>query len=60
VLLGNHGVLAFAASPQAAAALVTVLEEAAQAELAAEDLGGAQDFPPGALDEVRRAMARVR
>jgi L-fuculose-phosphate aldolase len=60
VLLGNHGVLAFAASPQAAAALITVLEEAAQAELAAEGLGGAQDFPPKALEEVRAAMARVR
>ena len=51
VLLANHGVLAFAASPWAAAMLVIALEEAAQAELAAAAIGGARDFPePVALD----------
>ena len=60
VLLGNHGVLVFGRNPQAAAALVTVLEEAAAAELEADTLGGAQEFPAGALEDVRASMARVR
>ncbi len=60
VLLGNHGVLVFGTTPQAAAALVTVLEEAAAAELEAATLGGAQEFPPGALADVRASLARVR
>ena len=60
VLLGNHGLLAFAADPPRAAALVIALEEAARAELAAARLGGARDFPPGALDEVRATMAVER
>ncbi len=60
VLLGNHGVLVFAPTPGAAAQLVTVLEEAAAAELGAETLGGATDFPAGALEQVRASMARVR
>ena len=60
VLLGNHGVLVFGSGPREAAALLTVLEEAAEGELAAEALGGAADFPPGALDDVRASMARVR
>lgn len=57
VLLGNHGLLAFAASPARAAALVVALEEAARAELGAAQLGGARDFPPAALDDVRATMA---
>lgn len=57
LLLANHGVLAFASSPARAAALIVVLEEAARAELAAATaLGGAKDFPPGALDDVRSTM----
>ena len=60
VLLGNHGVLVFGATPGLAAALLTVLEEAAQAELAAVALGGAVDLPEGALQEVRASIARVR
>jgi L-ribulose-5-phosphate 4-epimerase len=60
VLLGNHGDLVFGPGPREAAALLTVLEEAAEAELAAAPLGGAADFPPGALEDVRAAMARVR
>ncbi len=45
VLLANHGVLAFAASPMAAAMVVIALEEAAAAELSAAAIGGARDFP---------------
>jgi len=60
VLLANHGLLAFAADPPAAARLVVAVEEAAEAELAAAAIGGAVDFPPGALDAVRASMARVQ
>jgi L-ribulose-5-phosphate 4-epimerase len=59
VLLANHGLLAFARSPLAAAKLVIILEEAAAAELKAASLGGAKDFPPGAFEEVRGSMARA-
>jgi len=45
VLLANHGVLGFAASPFAAAMLIIALEEAAQAELSAAMIGGARDLP---------------
>ena len=57
LLLANHGVVAFSTSPARAAALIVVLEEAARAELAAAvSLGGAKDFPPGALEDVRSSM----
>lgn len=59
VLLANHGLLAFSADPMAAARLVVAIEEAAQAELAAATIGGAVDFPEGALDAVRASMSRV-
>jgi len=59
VLLGNHGLLAFGDSPPAAARLVIAMEEAAEAELASTVIGGARDFPAGALQQVRRSMARV-
>jgi L-fuculose-phosphate aldolase len=58
VLLGNHGLLAFAADPVATARLVVILEEAAQMTLAARRLGGEQPFPPGALAAERAHMAR--
>ena len=58
VLLGNHGLLAFAADPVATARLVVILEEAAQMTLAARRLGGEQPFPPGALEAERAHMAR--
>ncbi|CAN5228252.1 class II aldolase/adducin family protein [soil metagenome] len=45
VLLANHGVLALALSPMEAALLVIALEEAAAAELAAAEIGGAVDLP---------------
>jgi L-fuculose-phosphate aldolase len=59
VLLGNHGVLVFGAVVEATAALLTVLEEAAEAELGAMVLGGAKSLPDGALGAVRVSMARV-
>ncbi|MGF1426096.1 class II aldolase/adducin family protein [Kitasatospora sp. LaBMicrA B282] len=59
VLLANHGLLVFGADPQGAAQLVTAIEESAEAELAARALGGAVDFPTGALEAVRASMARV-
>lgn len=43
-----------------AAALLTVLEEAAEGELATVTLGGAVDFPAGALEDVRASMAKAR
>jgi L-ribulose-5-phosphate 4-epimerase len=60
VLLANHGLLVFASDPSAAARLVVAIEEAAEAELAAAAIGGAVDFPDGALEAVRASMARVR
>lgn len=60
VILANHGVLVLGDDPRQTASLVTVLEEAAEAEIAATSLGGALDFPAGALIDVRAAMARVR
>jgi L-ribulose-5-phosphate 4-epimerase len=60
VLLANHGLLAFAADPLATARLVVAIEESAEAELAAEAIGEAVDFPAGALDAVQASMARAR
>jgi L-ribulose-5-phosphate 4-epimerase len=60
VLLANHGLLAFGSDPITAARLVVAIEEAAEAELAATVIGGAADFPPGALAQVRESMARAR
>ncbi|MQS16619.1 class II aldolase/adducin family protein [Streptomyces kaniharaensis] len=59
VLLANHGLLVFGADAQAAARLVMAIEESAEAEIAARALGGAVDFPDGALEAVRASMARV-
>ncbi|MEV8393489.1 MULTISPECIES: class II aldolase/adducin family protein [unclassified Streptomyces] len=60
VLLGNHGVLVFGRGPLEAARLLTVLEEAAEAELAAEPLGGAASLPAGALEDIRASILRAR
>lgn len=60
VLLANHGLLVFGADPMAAARLVVAIEETAEAEIAAAAVGGAVDFPEGALAAVRESMARVR
>ena len=59
VLLANHGLLAFGADPQATARLVVAIEEAAEAELAAEAVGGGTDLPAGALEKIRASMARA-
>ncbi|PWU45727.1 class II aldolase family protein [Micromonospora globispora] len=59
VILANHGLLAFGVRPMDAAQLVEALEEAAGAELEATELGGAVDFPEGALDAVRAGMRRA-
>jgi L-ribulose-5-phosphate 4-epimerase len=58
LLLGNHGLLAFARDPLAAAQLIIVLEEAAQLLLDADTLGGAKPFPAGALERERDHMRR--
>lgn len=60
LILANHGLLAFASSPTATAGLISALEEAAEAELAASNIGGAVSFPEGALEMVRESMSRVR
>lgn len=60
VLLGNHGVLVFGATLDATAGLLIALEEAAEAELCAEALGGARDLPADALAAVKASMARAR
>ncbi|RMI30561.1 class II aldolase/adducin family protein [Nocardia stercoris] len=59
VLLANHGLLVFGPDPRSTADLLIALEESAEAELAARALGGAVDFPAGALDAVRASMARA-
>ncbi len=59
VLLANRGLLAFGADPAVAASHVVAIEETAEAELAAARIGGAVDFPKGALEQVRASMARV-
>ncbi|MEV7597337.1 class II aldolase/adducin family protein [Kitasatospora sp. NPDC089797] len=59
VLLANHGLMVFGPDTAAAVQLVTAIEESAEAELAAAAIGGAVDFPAGALAAVRASMARV-
>lgn len=60
LLLGNHGLLAFGADPAAAAQIIIIMEEAAELLLDAQTLGGAQPFPPDALDRERAHMQRFR
>ena len=60
VLLGNHGLLTFDATPAAAANLVVVVEEGAEAELRAAALGGSSHLPAGALESVLASMAAAR
>ena len=47
VILGNHGVLVFGPAPAQTVTLATVLEEAAEAEIHAEPLGGARPLARG-------------
>lgn len=59
ILLANHGLLTFAASPASAAMVVVAVEEASRAELSALGLGGAKDFPEDAVTDVMASMARA-
>lgn len=59
VLLANHGVLVFSSSPSAAATLLMILEEAAEAELSALAVGGALDLPLAAVIQVEAAIAKA-
>ncbi|MGG8409012.1 class II aldolase/adducin family protein [Streptomyces sp. 12297] len=59
VLLANHGLLVFGPDSAATAHLVVAIEESAEAEIAAAAIGGAVDFPDGALAAVRASIARV-
>ncbi|MEU6893320.1 class II aldolase/adducin family protein [Streptomyces sp. NPDC046557] len=58
-LLANHGLLVFGPDSAATAHLVVAIEESAEAEIAAAAIGGAVDFPEGALAAVRASIARV-
>ncbi|GAA2716387.1 MULTISPECIES: class II aldolase/adducin family protein [Streptomyces] len=59
VLLANHGLLVFGPDAAAAGHLLVAIEESAEAEIAAAAIGGAVDFPEGALESVRASIARV-
>ncbi|MFD8980591.1 class II aldolase/adducin family protein [Streptomyces sp. NPDC059564] len=59
VLLANHGLLVFGPDSAATAHLVVAIEESAEAEIAAAAIGGAVDFPEGAVEAVRASIARV-
>jgi L-ribulose-5-phosphate 4-epimerase len=56
VLLANHGLLAFGEDPRSTAALIIIMEEAAELTLRARALGGEKAFPAGALEQERRHM----
>ncbi|MEU1089650.1 class II aldolase/adducin family protein [Streptomyces sp. NPDC005576] len=58
-LLANHGLIVFGPDSAATAHLVVAIEESAEAEIAAASIGGAVDFPEGALAAVRVSIARV-
>ncbi|MFF5703826.1 class II aldolase/adducin family protein [Streptomyces sp. NPDC012794] len=58
VLLANHGLLVFGPDALTTAHLLVAIEESAEAEIAAAAIGGAVDFPPGAQEAVRAAIAR--
>lgn len=59
VLLANHGLLVFGPTLTDAAHLLMAIEESAEAELDASAIGGAVDFPAGALEAVRASIARA-
>lgn len=60
LILANHGLLAFSSSPLATVGLISAIEEAAEAELWAIEIGGAVDLPSGALERIRESMAKAR
>ena len=58
VLLANHGVLVFHRTPDLAIQIGSVVEEAAQAGLSADGLGGPVEIPPELrAAALQRAMA---
>ncbi|MGC8487132.1 MAG: class II aldolase/adducin family protein [Clostridia bacterium] len=57
VLLANHGVLVYHESPAGTASLLGTLEEAAELSLMAAGVGGAVEFPPEAVSQVKERMA---
>jgi len=56
VLLANHGLLAFSRDLLSTAQLIVIMEEAAELTLRASGLGGAKNFPTGALEREREHM----
>ncbi|MBV9577268.1 MAG: alpha/beta fold hydrolase [Chloroflexi bacterium] len=56
VLLANHGLLAWGKDQMSTARLIISLEEAAEMMLGAEQIGGSQALPEGALEQVRAHM----
>lgn len=56
VLLANHGILAFTASPMQTARLLATIDEAAQLALQAKALGGAKELAEQAVLQVRTRM----
>lgn len=60
VLLGNHGLLAFARDALQTAFVIISMEEAAEMTLDARRLGGEHPFPDGALEQERAHMARFQ
>lgn len=56
VLLANHGVLAFAETPESTARVMATLEEAASLAILAGSLGGAKALPDSAAEQVRERL----
>ena len=57
VLMANHGVLVFHRDALTTARLLITLDEAAELAIHAQALGGAQELPAAAIDQVRERMA---
>ncbi|MCI0182072.1 MAG: class II aldolase/adducin family protein [Acidibacillus sp.] len=56
VILANHGVLAFGATPLATAQIVTTLDEAAELVIQARMIGGEKALPQAAFAKVQEHM----
>lgn len=57
VMMANHGALVFHQDPMNTARLLATLDEAAELVIQAKALGGAQELPAIAIEEVRERMA---
>lgn len=57
VMLANHGALVFHQDILTAAHFLATLDEASELVLQARAMGGAEDLPAAAVDEVRERMA---